>query len=596
MPAQPPANRAPIGAACTKPSDCSDDLCIGPASVPGGYCSKACGGQLVSQANDCPAGSQCFQVSEASSVCLDLCTGGNDCRQDYVCAPVGTSRICAPACKSDEDCEVGEVCNLTTGLCQEGVRRTPAAPGEPCTTNTDCTTGLCLTEAAFPGGYCLGLCTQAEVGKACGGTTKGVCVALVRPDRTAYACMGACSTGVDCRPEYMCSASIDVPTPAAAGMCLPRCENYSCGAGETCDSSVGICTEGGPTSGAAQVDQRSLGTFVLGPSDASSRTVSVQVPPDAVSYSLVLNASTQTKFVLTKVVAPGGAVVLDISDFRGSAFKWQDVFESGVSGLLFPNAPRLTLIPGTYQLTFAASVEAEVSFASLVKRQTGVIQNGSLPIVIWFTRNQFLNARTAQTDPRFQEALNGFVQIYAGAGITLGPVTYLDITGAAATQYAVIDEFSELDGLFAQADMSDAQAVHLFMIEQATGELDGLLGIAGGIPGPPAYPGLVHSGVAVALAFLSENVDIFAETMAHEAGHFLGLYHLSERSGFSHDPLLDTPECSTQDDRNNDGIISATECQGKGTDNLMFWSASNVRQRVVTNDQRFVLTRNPSVR
>jgi hypothetical protein len=84
--------------------------------------------------------------------------------------------------------------------------------------------------------------------------------------------------------------------------------------------------------------------------------------------------------------------------------------------------------------------------------------------------------------------------------------------------------------------------------------------------------------------------------MAHEAGHFLGLYHTGERDGRSFDPLLDTPECPASADTNGDKLVSGQECTGKGNDNLMFWTTAPVPQRRLTADQRFVLLRNPAVK
>jgi hypothetical protein len=85
-----------------------------------------------------------------------------------------------------------------------------------------------------------------------------------------------------------------------------------------------------------------------------------------------------------------------------------------------------------------------------------------------------------------------------------------------------------------------------------------------------------------------------ARTMAHEGGHWLGLWHTSEQNGKLFDPLADTPECPTAQDVNMDKIVRSSECASSGADNLMFWEAGPTASRFSGN-QGFVLVRNPVV-
>jgi hypothetical protein len=594
----------PVGSPCARASECSDGLCLSSPTIPDGYCSRTCGGDVVSSGDACPRGSDCFQINEVTSVCLDLCGAADgNCRAGYACTAAGSLRVCVPACKTDQDCSDDEACNTRSGACEAGGVRVPGKVGEACQQDSDCASQICIPDSAgkprFPGGYCVKPCSAAEEDRPCAGQD-GICVGIPRADGSkGFACLGGCGTSVDCRREYMCSADVDVQSPGGVGMCLPRCEYYDCDAGESCDATVGICTQGAPTSGPADVTFQDLGTVRVGPQEAEYATVSVQVTPQALSFSIIADSvDPRAKLVLMKMTAPNGQTVFDAANPLASGFKSVGGLVRGGGALLFPNAPRVTLVPGRYQMSWGSTLGTDVRFGVLQKNQTGVIQSATLPVVFWFTRNQFLNAQSARTNPAFQRALAGLASIYAGVGITVGPVTYLDIPGSRAADFAVIDDDDELDALFEVANDSNERAIHFFMSEQILpGEGGTILGASGGIPGPAAQPGFLHGGVAVALAFLDANVDIFAETMAHEAGHFLGLFHLSERSGRSHDPLLDTPECTTALDQNGDSRLDATECGSVGGyDNLMFWSSAAVPQRKLTNDQRFVLLRNPSVR
>ena len=81
-----------------------------------------------------------------------------------------------------------------------------------------------------------------------------------------------------------------------------------------------------------------------------------------------------------------------------------------------------------------------------------------------------------------------------------------------------------------------------------------LLGIAGSIPGPlvPSERSAVQISTLLSAGsdgvFLGDETRTFAETMAHETGHFLGLFHPAEQETWdSWDILDDTPQCRNQD-------------------------------------------------
>ena len=92
-----------------------------------------------------------------------------------------------------------------------------------------------------------------------------------------------------------------------------------------------------------------------------------------------------------------------------------------------------------------------------------------------------------------------------------------------------------------------------------------LYGMAGGIPGPLVDNG--HAGVMVDLLshagsdvlYSDEETRILAETMGHEVGHFLGLFHPNEIDLTGYDALGDTPECAD--------LVSCEEVLGT---NLMY--------------------------
>jgi hypothetical protein len=598
-PPGPPAAGA-VGAACRQPTECNDGLCLSSEALPGGYCSKSCGADVLSFGDGCPAGAACTQINEATSLCLSLCGPAAPCRTGYVCTASGRNSVCQPRCQNDRACRPGEGCNTTSGLCEKGARA-PGPSGAPCLDNSQCASNACVTEASsngdFPGGYCVRPCTAGEEGRACAGSD-GICVGLPQDDGSkVFACLGGCTTGVDCRPEYHCSADAGNRTSDGFGVCFPRCDRIGCAAGFTCDTSIGACVEGGGGAvGTGQIERQALGKLQLGRTSPEFKTLSIPVPSGAVSFSIVgrPSAAGATPLVV-RVTTPNGQVVFDAFDPAKTAFRRPTpVFAGSPLTMVYPNAPRVNLVAGTYQVVIGATATTDLDVTVLFKKQAGVLSGGKLPIALWFTKQRHLDAQTARTDQRFQAALTALTGIYAAVGIELGPFSYFDVTGPAGESLAVIEAQEQLGDLFANADASREQALNFFFIDQFNLEGgSGIIGISGGIPGPPGLPGLPHGGVAVALGLLIQNSNVLAETMAHEGGHYLGLYHTTERTGLTFDPLLDTPECPASANTNGDMTVDNTECAGQDGDNLMFWSTMGQRQRKLTNDQRFVLLRNP---
>jgi hypothetical protein len=152
-------------------------------------------------------------------------------------------------------------------------------------------------------------------------------------------------------------------------------------------------------------------------------------------------------------------------------------------------------------------------------------------------------------------------------------------------------------------DPSDPLAMRMFLIADFLGG-GGILGEAGGVPGPLADPGTGSSGVVVSIdghrrGDGSLDIDTLAETMAHEAGHQMGLFHTSESNGLAFDILADTPECDAATyDRNEDGLVTAGECRDVDGQNFMFWVSGgrNLDQGGVSASQAWVLDRTPGGR
>lgn len=149
---------------------------------------------------------------------------------------------CVPACTADTDCtRMGDVCNRGTGLCTAPFMST--LEGTPCTSDTACAGGRCMTEATFgyPGGMCVYpgcSITTGVTGSTC--PTLSTCVddGVGSPDLGI--CAPTCTVGATgCRAGYACVALAGSTTN---GACEPSCTaSTDCTAPHTCDTTTHLC-------------------------------------------------------------------------------------------------------------------------------------------------------------------------------------------------------------------------------------------------------------------------------------------------------------------------------------------------------------------
>ena len=181
-----------------------------------------------------------------------------------------------------------------------------------------------------------------------------------------------------------------------------------------------------------------------------------------------------------------------------------------------------------------------------------------------------------------------------GAG-SVGSVSYDTVTTTAGPYIDSVG--ADINTLRATSVDCDPNRVNVFFIADFLDR--SLAGIAGGVPGPFAIQGTPASGVVISTqSHLNSSGNIraqyLAETLTHEVGHQIGLFHTTEAGGVFHDVIADTPECPTSADTDGDGQLTASECDTFGGHNVMFWTGANWDQDEISATQADVIGLSPA--
>gem|GEM_PF-947097 len=505
------------------------------------------------------------------------------------------------------------------------ITKEPSSRGGVCQRNEDCISNYCNT---FPsGGYCTETCSgdnPCAEGASCVQDTDS-------DGQRRNLCLKTCTADYLCRPDQFC--------PTEVKLCVPRCQVDSCSTGYECNQRSGRCIPeapcspvpelcdgvdqdcngyidegcGPPLASAPHVRVRDFGSVQVG-GGGLSRTIAFTVGADVASFTVIAVPMDQddTLLMLYNLKAPDGANLIGADNPLDGIVPTYPSLRAYTA--LVPNTDTYTVTPGRYSFALSAYGAGGGGAAPLGNAWIYVLENvrkgataSKLDINLWFVGVRGLSSGIAPTIQRFQDVLARLSTLMGNAGVTIGTVRYFDVSNADAEIYRIVDtqegwavdEHAELLTR-SSALPAENRGVSFFLVEGFTGipGSGNLLGKAGGVPGPPLLHGTYNSGVVVSMAdyLFAANSDYgvrsTADTMAHELGHQLGLFHTSEGDGTRFDPVADTPECPASEyDKNRDGLIDANECLARDGNNMMFWtSAYDTR---MTPGQRKVIHGNP---
>ncbi len=356
-----------------------------------------------------------------------------------------------------------------------------------------------------------------------------------------------------------------------------------------------------------------------------SEPVSFIVPEDTVSFSLNFhNQLAGGDLFLAEIINPNGETLY--------MHRLTPCFHNSCN-MVMPSRPNdlFQPIPGEWQYRVTAEKTAvalnlfndtlvnmliRVELGEEDTDKTGTIL-GTLPIQAWYTGDP--NNKEYVT-----EVMNQLIEVFYlnGIGIDWKPPIYL-----ADTAYAAMPPSFDNPVTASMMQRGESDVINVYFVESfdilslllgddshkpthpgMASDLEFLLGIAAGIPGSLGTKGL-SNGVMVGLTSFSESGELelrpslaTAETAAHEIGHFLGLFHTTERSGKSFDVLDDTPMCvAPPEDADEHGVLPDIEVTPENCPdgfNLMFPLARSDDKPgiTLTNHQRFVLINSPLAR
>jgi hypothetical protein len=311
-------------------------------------------------------------------------------------------------------------------------------------------------------------------------------------------------------------------------------------------------------------------------SNGFSETIDFEVPTGAIAVTVTVEgANFAEMYSLDTWTGPEGTVLIKEGWVRDEPNQLANfgfpttichtlcsnriVASEAAFATIAPNNPEAILKPGSHQIKIQGIVLTQTTIApsnSVVKVSVHAKimasepATGVLDLNIFLTGANGWTAATAPTDPAFVAMLESVDGIYSQVGLSLGEIAYFDVDSRYRVLESIQGATSDMMQMFSTMPEGALNAANLFFVEEIQSPFGGLgggtiLGIAGGIPGPVLVPGTGRSGVAVGTKLVAGGPSL-AHVVAHELGHYLGLFHTTENLGGligpAHDPLPDTPQ------------------------------------------------------
>ena len=547
----------------------------------------------------------CSSGGSATHKVGDACKTSQDCGNLLRCYTDATPSICTNACGDSSTCSAGSACapllsSLGSGLCLL-----------TCTSNASCGTGYTCCEA---------------LGNVCAPASKCTGTVPVDTGSTLQCAPRTIVNGGRLGPAQQPALCLKPVTPVAfAGAQVQAFGAHLVGdevsfnvpAGTGTISIVEQVIDGGApdqiTLNNARLPNTVVPFHVTAPDGGVFYNDDVQPNLDLSTMEVVYSSQTaavgamtlpNTTLALSHLAQggyPAGTWTMQVNDYAYECFRGDSTTH------------------GCTTLQNTQSYDLQV-VTKPVMGDTGTVDIG----IYLISTNWTAGIAIADANGDWTRFLDTLAGIYANAGLCLGKVTFYDPPSWAKNAYSTSVDATDLtpcgvlDQMFTLSQPGGE--VPVFFVDdikaagtQGSGQV--IVGIDGSIPGPAGAGGTVHSGAVVNVAdlsttgcganpqFTSCGADEIAYIVAHEGGHFMGLYHTTESNGSLFDPIGDTSQCAPGCDANLDGILVGSECKDDssttlscgGASDLMFWLLSPQAKGLISPQQARVMRASPVV-
>ena len=407
-----------------------------------------------------------------------------------------------------------------------------------------------------------------------------------------------------CRPRYNTAAVASIPCLVAA------CCVLACGATGASAPDVAVAPTDGQADSADEVGRHADSDGTSAPGDAAgidpfadsdqfwvdggiafaradggASLVSFEVPSGATSVVITLDGPAAALLTLAELSGPDGRIVVPKTWLAESGWPYRCstpcpnriAAAPGSAAFLVPNTPWMVVGGGHWTMKpyIFSAADTKVPLAIDASATVGIhamrrpdlaTRMGQIDVNLCMSGALGIDAGVALQHTRIVAALAEVRTLLAVARVDLGAVRAFDTP---------IPSMVLQHGLGADMEVGDALAavgvvpagINVLFVQRIFAVTDAgavpVLGVAGGVPGPVRAGGGRRSGVVIGLELTAGQPDVLGRTLAHELGHYLGLFHTTEAPPASGPGAYDAIPDTQDGDANNLMHWSPTAGSGK---------------------------------